>query len=176
MILIRSFYVVIVVLLILMSSTALQATPTTLTLTLSNTSLQGAPGSVIDVQGTITNSGPDDVFITSDSYTSPASEFSFDDSAFLTFLFAPNSYLVAGSSTQTDLFTIAISSMASSGFIPLNSFGITGQDALTSDVLSASANFDVTVGATPEPPSFLFMLTGMLVITFVSKFVGVSCK
>ena len=129
---------------------------TQLTVSLSSPTLAGAPGSVLDFTGVLTNTTGADLFLNADSFNLASfAPSAIDDTPFFTN--APL-FLSAGASTGTiDLFTVTIPN----GFTPGNYAGffqVIGGATSNDQALIGGASFTVTVqpaaSGVPEPSSF----------------------
>jgi hypothetical protein len=138
-----------------------------LTLSLS-TVVSGSPGANITVDGTITNDGADTVYLNSEDFTLGSSSFLNGDVTDF-FLNAPLSLNPGTGSGLIALFTFDTAAGTSRGTYSGNFLDIIGgaDPSDFTDVL-ASAEFPVSVTATPEPGTPLLLFSGLLMLAVSS--------
>ena len=132
----------------------------TLTLTLSNPSQNGAPGSTLSFFGTLFDPPSKDgtTFLNGDSLNFSGPGTTSDDGFFLGF---PTS-LDPGDSFTGLLFTITLPTTAPVNVAYLGSFTILGgTDGSSQDVLNLSPSGTFQVNTVPEPTSIALLMTGL---------------
>ena len=146
----------------------------TLVLDLTPSTLNVLPGGMIEFVGTLTNPGPDDVFLNGDVISQIYTALTASDAPF--FADAPL-FLPGGGSYTGPFFDVTADPKTNFGQYS-GSFTIQGgADGNTFDNV-ATANFTVTVGAvvTPEPTSIPMMFIAFLVVCCVLRGSGARRK
>lgn len=151
--------------LVFLASSSARADSVTLTLS----AVSGGSGGTITIDGTITNGTSSTVYLNGE-------DFSFGSSAFLNgditdfLLNAPLSLAADSNSGVIPLFTFEIASGTAVGVYTGNFLDIIGgtDPSDFTDVL-ASSPFSVNVTATPEPTTFIFLVTGLLALVILRR-------
>jgi hypothetical protein len=136
-----------------------------LILTITPDSLSATPGGTIEFTGTLMNTGGSELFLNGDLSELGYSGLTVDDSPF--FSDAPLSLDPDGSYTGP-LFDVVVSSGTPAGTYA-GSFTVQGGTDANAVSNLATQNFQVNVGAVPEPRSVGFILIGMSTIVFLSR-------
>jgi len=129
-------------------------------------SVSGAPGDTVTVDGTITNTGTTTVFLNNEDFTLGSGSFSNGDVTDF-FFNAPLSLDPGDNSGLIALFTFDIAGGTPGGVYTGNFLDILGGPGFSDQNLLASTEFDVTVtsGATvPEPSTLPLAATGFLAL------------
>jgi len=129
-------------------------------ITLTETTLVGAAGTMITFDAALTNLTASTLFLNGDSWATPSSFLTLSDNPFLTN--APLSLAAGASSGPYALFTVLIASGTPAGAYGLNTFSILGgADGITFNTIG-SAQFTVDVSPVPEPSTFVLLASGLL--------------
>lgn len=149
--------------LILICGSALVARADTVDITLQQSTLTGAPGSVLEFFGNLTNTTGSDVFLNADNFNLTGLPLgSIDDSPF--FINTPSGFLgPLASSGVIGLFNITIPAGFATGSYG-GTFQILGGGTPSDQTVVGSADFTAQVTqvtSTPEPTSFVLVLTGL---------------
>ena len=126
--------------------------------TLALSPVSGLPGSMVTVDGTITNNGSTTIYLNSEGFTL-ASPSLLDGDTTDFFLDAPLSLAPGANSGLIPLFTFDIAPGTPSGVYPGNFLDIIGGGPSDFTDVLATSGFSVT--ATPEPGTLLLLGTGL---------------
>lgn len=138
-------------------------------LTFTSPTLTITPGGTIEFDGTLTNTGTDDLYLNSDAFSLLFPDLTFDDSPFI--FGAPLSLSPGDSYIGPFIDVTADATIASGSYICTYTI-LGGADSSTFDDI-ATEDFTVDVGSTsttPEPNPFLLIATGMTILAFVRYF------
>lgn len=137
-----------------------------LTVTLTQVSQSTTPGSTVTFDATVTNtSSTDTTFLNGDSWITSSPLLTIDDTPFLANF--PLSLPPGESSGPLALFDVIIDPSAIPQTYDFNSFSILGGSDENSFDAIGTTNFSVSVAnvtATPECPSFVMFVLGLLLI------------
>jgi hypothetical protein len=141
----------------------------TISLNLTAAFQTGTPGETLTFDATAANLDPSDtIYLNSDS-TSVSAPLALDDSPFFTnFPFYLNPAGTAGDSFTGELFSVFIPNGTADGLYT-GSFEILGGGPSDFTDVVGTADFNVKVAATPEPPALLLLLSGLLVLAGVFR-------
>jgi len=129
-------------------------------LTLTETTLTGAAGTMITFDATLTNLTASTLFLNGDAWATSSSFLTVSDNPFLTN--APLSLAAGAGSGPYALFTVLIAPGTPAGTYGLNTFSILGgSDGITFNTIG-SAQFTVDVSPVPEPSTFVLLVSGLL--------------
>lgn len=150
----------VIVVVLLFTAAPVKADSATLTLS----SVSGTPGSTVTVDGTITNTGSDTVYLNSESFTLAFPPFINGDITDF-FMNAPISLGPGENSGLIAIFTFEIEPGTTPGTYSGNFLDIIGgasSSDFTDTLTSAGFSVDVLGGTAPEPGAFLLLSTGLL--------------
>jgi hypothetical protein len=161
--------------LILICGCALLARADTVDITLQESTLAGAPGSVLEFFGNLTNTTGSDVFLNADNFNLTGLPLSsIDDSPF--FDNTPSGFLgPLASSGLIGLFNITIPAGFAAGSYD-GTFQILGGGTVDDQTVVGSADFTAqvtsTTSTTPEPGSMVLVLIGLVLAAVAARLRG----